>query len=183
MHISFGKICRGDGIAYIETIVHCSQQYAHTRFLARSEDGVPLPIESYRYQKAGTYVLATPLLDTDKIIIESVVFDDKGNEIAKTKKSISRFMIKWLSRLNYRLDFKTVSALRDIDGYTYSDQIHIRLTTFVESYEKQQYIIKGFVCAPVNASGLSLSLLDNKGCKVDAADIVFGRTPLRLPWV
>lgn len=176
MHISFGKMCRGDGIAYIETIVHCSQHYAHARFSARSEDGVSLPIESYRYQEAGTYVLATPLLDTAKIVIEAVVLDDEGNEIAKTEKSISRFMIKWLSRLNYRLDFKTVSALRDIDDYTYSDQIHIRLTTFVESYEKQQYIIKGYVCAPVNASGLSLSLLDNKGCKVDAADIVFGRT-------
>ena len=101
MHISFGKMCRGDGIAYIETIVQCSQHYAHARFSARSEDGVSLPIESYRYQEVGTYVLATPLLDTDKIVIEAVVLDDEGNEIAKTKKSFSRFMIKWLSRLNY----------------------------------------------------------------------------------
>ena len=175
MRISFGKMCRGDGIAYIETIVRSNQRYAHARFSACSEDGISLPIESYRYQAIGTYVLATPLLDTKKIIIQCALYDDDDGVIAKTEKSISRTLIKWSSRLNYRLDFETVSSLRDINDYTYSDQIHIRLSTFVKSVEKRQYIVKGYVCAPIDASGLSLSLLDNKGCKVESVDIVFGR--------
>ena len=99
MHISFGKMCRGDGIAYIETIVHSNQRYAHARFSACSEDGISLPIESYWYQAVGTYVLATPLLDTKKIIIRCALCDDDGTEIAKTEKVVSRFVVKWLSRL------------------------------------------------------------------------------------
>ena len=43
------------------------------RFLARSEDGVRCQLSPTGIKKAGTYVLATPLLDTDKIIIESGV--------------------------------------------------------------------------------------------------------------
>ena len=101
MKLSVEKMCRGRGIAYYLVKVHAANR-SDLFFEARSESGRSLPIAAYkldRYSGSGEYyVLATPLLDTRKVIVRAINSEsgERSKDIA-----IGRFVTKWRSRLNY----------------------------------------------------------------------------------
>lgn len=175
MRISFGKMCRGDGIAYIEVMVKRKATNGFVRFSALSERGVALPIESYDSADNDCYLLVTPLLDTKIIKVTADLVDDNNNTIEFASKVISRTRIKWLSRLNYKVSAKEIFALRDVDEYTYSNQVHIRVNVFLEAPGKNEYIVKGYACAPAEKGNLVFTLLDSQGIPVDKPILQVGK--------
>lgn len=180
MKIRFGRMCRGNGVAYIEVIVTgcCTDQ--HVEFSACSECGASLPIESYRVTDrdngSRTYIIATPLLDTRSIKILAELTDYRSQVLSSKTKSINRTVLKWLSRLNYRLDFERTSLIRDQELITYSNQIHIHETVATVAQETGELIVKGFACAPEATDRISFELLSGDGTVVSSPNITLGRT-------
>ncbi|AEB07226.1 glycosyl transferase family 2 [Coriobacterium glomerans PW2] len=165
MKLSIGKMCRGQGIAYILTIVQYDEGHS-VAFSALSESGVNLPIEAYPSDLYGhhdtAFVLATPLLETSRICIKAEEIDVNGEIISSVKKKLSRFRIKWSSRLNYKIDPRVMSHLRDIDRFTYSNQIHIRPIHY-SATAGPNIIVKGIICSPEHENEVRVQLLRADG--------------------
>lgn len=177
MGLRLGKVCRGKGVAYIECYLDGVSSQSSVGFVAVSELNVDLPIESYRVEDANCehhYILATPLLDTQSVTVIAKVVSDSS--VFRLKKSISRTSIKWLSRLNYKLDFDKTNAIRDTDNYQFTNQIHVKPELLTIADKKNQYVIKGVACSPDFEEKLDFRLLDESGNVVEEPSIYFGRS-------
>lgn len=165
MDFSISKMCRGDGVAYFEAVVKGSS--GDVAFLAFSEEGVQLPLESYLIEESSNcrkYVLASPLLQTKALVFSAR--DRAGSESKKVK--LSRFSIKWQSRLNYKLDADAIYRLRDFDRMTYSNQIHINIHHYIPAPQKGEVIVKGVICSPIKENSIDVALLDGRGLPVES---------------
>lgn len=178
MSLKFGRVCRGSGVAYLEAMVAVPSAEHTVLFAALSETGVELPVEAYRTDGPGspsrTYVLATPILDTKKIVVTSTVLGPSGDKISTSTRSISRFALKWLSRLNYKTDREKTVAIRDKERYTYSGQIHVYAQHLHSNPVNGELIIKGYVCMPVEEDNIEFVLLRSDGTVVDDPNIILG---------
>ena len=149
MKLSVGRMCRGQGAAYIsvDTLVEPSSS---VRFTAVSESDTPLPIEAYprAVDPSGrsSFVLVTPLLDTTHIVIEAAELSTQGDVVSAQSKRLSRFQVKWLSRYNYRAARDDSMKMRDIDRVTYSAQIHINPSVYAEVPDQDSVVVKGVIC-------------------------------------
>lgn len=170
MRIAINKMCRGQGVAYmLATLSDCS--CADFDFTAFSETGTRLPLEAYSIDVKGSrkaYVLATPLLDTVSVVVRVTAVDGKGKELGTAEKRISRARIKWSSKLFYALDSEQANRLRDIDRFTYSNQIHIKPMFYTLARGKGELVTKGVICGPRGADDVSLVLLAHDGSVVDS---------------
>ena len=181
MKFRFSRMCRGQGVAYIECIVTVQNKKDHVVFSAESEKGTPLPIEAYRREgfSAGQrlYILTTPLLCTKEIRIRAAEIDClSGEECSYAVKTLSRFALKWLSRLNYKLDFQKTSLIRDTDHYAYSNQIHVKLQTFIDVGIKNQYVAKGVICYPITESEPVVNVVRGDGSRISDPTLILGKT-------
>ena len=171
MNLSFGKLCRGNGLVYIEAIISGVSAKTRYRFKAFSERNTELPIEAYDSGQMSScehrFVLATPMLDTKSIIVQVEETDGSCRVLSTATRSISRSLTKWLSKINYKLNYEEVSHLRDTDRFTYSNQIHIKPMFCSVASKKRELVIKGIICAPENAGSLELDLLSADGSIVN----------------
>lgn len=168
MKLTIGRICRGRGIVYIHTRLSTNGPVHSVHFSAQSESGSSLPVEAYALPSDSvhselSYVLATPMLATKRIVLTVEGFDEEGVKIDTSRRSISRLATKWLSRINYRLNYEAASHIRDIDIYTYSQQIHIKPLACSKVTKRGQLLVKGVICTPRSAGNLSLSLIGSDG--------------------
>lgn len=172
MRATIGTIFRGQGVAYITVNVESCWSI---RFKAVSESGIDLPIESY-FEKVGRRILVTPLLETSSVSVIIEAVDEDGIVQDRKTKTLKRSQIKWLSRLNYKT-FRTEAAIvRDIDRVTYSKQIHINPTIYLEVPDGNWTIVKGMICTPENEEKPLLTLLAGDGGLVKDFDPYFGST-------
>ena len=171
MRLALGKICRGRGIIYIHVRVSLDSPQYEVLFTAASEQRVSLPVESYLLEERTSdtnevsFVLATPMLVTKRIVLTAEEKDENGVVVARASRSLPRNATKWLSRLNYKLNFEAASHLRDIDQFTYSQQIHIKPLVCSQVAERKQLLVKGIICAPRNVGEISLDLLACNGLR------------------
>lgn len=169
MKFKLGKICRGGGVVYLAAHVTAVSPQCMVRFSAYSERGINLPIESYASLKlqAGAsdndIVLATPMLSTKSLIIQADEVSSDGSVISTKRRKLSRFIIKWASRLNYKLNYREVARIRDTDRVTYSDQIHIKDMYNIVIPTKGSFLVKGIICSPISSTNLELILLGADG--------------------
>ena len=153
---SIGTICRGQGSAYIAVSAACDS--GRLFFRAESEHGVSLPIEAYQVNE-DEYVLVTPLLETESVVLFCATVDKDGVVTDQKMKKLRRAQIKWLSRLNYRASRSSAFKIRDIDRVTYTRQIHINPTIYLDVPDKDCSIVKGVVCTPEYESNVQLALI------------------------
>lgn len=169
MLIKVGKVCRGGGVTYIEVSVpHCSEVCDSITFSIQSEKGIDLPVEVYKSSATdsgyvGTFILATPMLNTRSVVVIAEWHDERGGVTRRARRRVSRFWIKWLSRLNYKLNYDEVSHLRDVDRFTYSNQIHVKDLYNSSIPDTESYLVKGIVCAPAAAQNIQLNLIGSDG--------------------
>lgn len=174
MYTKIGLVCRGQGVAYITVDIKVEpEQFVH--FCAESEEGVALPIESY-CMRDGIYVLVTPLLETDSVIVTCEAVNADGNIVERDRKKLRRAQIKWLSRLNYRASRSSAFKIRDIDRVTYTRQIHINPTIYLDVPDKDCSIVKGVVCTPDYESNVQLALIAGDGRVVEDFTPFIGST-------
>lgn len=174
MYTKIGLVCRGQGVAYITVDIKVEpEQFVH--FCAESEEGVALPIESY-CMRDGIYVLVTPLLETDSVILTCEAVNADGNIVERDRKKLKRAQIKWLSRLNYRASRSSALKIRDIDRVTYTRQIHINPTIYLDAPDKDCSIVKGVVCTPEYESNVQLALIAGDGRVVENFTPFIGST-------
>ena len=178
VRLAIGSICRGRGIVYIHTRVWASVPVRSVTFAAQSERGVSLPIEAYALPSPAVsdevaYVLATPMLATKRIVLTAEGFDSAGASLGLTRRSILRQATKWLSRINYRINYEAASHIRDIDRFTYSQQIHINPLVCTKASKRGQLLVKGIICTPRNAGQPSLSLIGSDGVECSGFEPYF----------
>ena len=98
MNLSFGKMCRGNGLVYIEAIISKESANTSLRFRAFSESKIELPIEAYDSGQVASrghkFVLATPMLETKKIIIQVEVVDASHQVLSTVIRTIPRPLTK-----------------------------------------------------------------------------------------
>ena len=170
MKLKIGSICRGRGIVYIQILVSADAPIRSVIFTAQSERKVSLPVEAYALPDSGrksteaSFVLATPMLETRRIILTAEGFDEEGTKLGTVSRSIMRAATKWLSRINYRINFEAASHIRDIDRFTYSQQIHINPLVCTKTHNGQ-LLVKGAICTPCGTGRPSLSLIYSDGVK------------------
>ena len=169
MGISIHKMCRGQGTAYLFAEFSKELEPSDFVFSAQDEKGVSLPLETYLLNKGASgldgAVLATPLLETEKVVVTA---RSRSNPAyPEWQKSFSRSRIKWSSRLFYKTDWETAHQIRDIDRFTFSNQIHVNVAYFYRATEVGQVILKGTVCAPQDETNISLSVLKRDGTKLN----------------
>ena len=168
MRLSINKMCRGQGVAYLLAKVSGARE-TKKDFSAQSERGVALPLESYRISIDGDvayFVLATPLLDTKDVVVCAKEVDAAGNVVCEKTRAFSRGRIKWSSRLFYKLDSEQAHHLRDIDRFTYSNQIHINPLYCTLAKETNELVVKGVICCPDGETSPTLRLLGYDGEEV-----------------
>lgn len=172
MRATIGTIFRGQGVAYIAVNVEPCRSI---RFKAVSESGIALPIESY-FEKAGRQILVTPLLETSSVSVIIEAVDGDGIVQDRKTKTLKRSQIKWLSRLNYRTSRAEAAMVRDVDRVTYTKQIHINPTIYLEVPDGNWTIVKGVICTPENEKKPLLTLLAGDGGLVKGFDPYYGST-------
>ena len=179
MKARIGKVCRGGGVVYLSVNVFGVEQGNIIKFRAHSESGIELPIESYEplhsiasedNAHGVDVVLATPMLATKMIVITCDEISPDGAVVASFVRWISRFVVKWLSRLNYKLNYREMAKLRDTDRVTYSNQIHIKDLYNSQPPSCDFFVVKGIVCAPISSSNFSLTLLSEDGSVFEGFD-------------
>lgn len=165
MHFSIGLICRGQGVTYISVSAERVEE-CELRFRAESEEGVLLPVEAYHIE-GDKSILVTPLLETDSVVLICEAVDSAGQVLEKKAKRLKRTQIKWLSRLNYKTSRGDAFKVRDIDRVTYTRQIHLNPTIYLDVPDADSTIVKGVICAPENEDDICLSLLAADGRLVE----------------
>lgn len=165
MHFSLGLICRGQGVAYISVSAECAEE-CELRFRAESEEGVLLPVEAYQIE-GDKSILVTPLLETDSVVLICEAANSAGQVLEQKTKKLKRTQIKWLSRLNYKTSRGNAFKVRDIDRVTYTRQIHLNPTIYLDVPDADSTIVKGVICAPENEDNICLSLLAADGGVVE----------------
>ena len=172
MRLRVRTICRGQGVAYILIDVKRKSD-SITRFSSVSESGVSLPIEVY---EAGfdKYVLVTPLLETASVVILCEQDGRDGALLSQSAIKLSRRQIKWFSRFNYKVSRSAAMKLRDIDRITYTKQMHINPTIYLDVPGNDCTVVKGVICTPKYESKVRLSLLAKDGSVVENFNPFFG---------
>ncbi len=169
MGISIHKMCRGQGAAYLFAEFSKDLTPSDFVFSAEDEKGVSLPLETYLLDEETSGLsgaaLATPLLDTEKVVVSAKSLGDPSMPV--WKKAFSRSRIKWSSRFFYKTDWETAHQIRDIDRFTYSNQIHINVGFIYRAPEVEQVILKGIVCAPRDEKDVKISVLKHDGSKLE----------------
>ena len=164
VNASITKMCRGQGTAYLLLNLK-DGDLDRVKVRAYSEDGVSLPLEIYPMDNAqgddALYVLATPLLDTNEVIIH--IIDAAKESETLWRKSFSRSRIKWASRLLYKIDPELARQMRDIDKNTDSNQVHILPLYYTSAKSKGQVVVKGIISSPEATDEVELKLLKGDG--------------------
>lgn len=166
MRVKVTNICRGRGAAYILFTVDQFKHKCSLSVESYSEEGRPLPVETYAQPDSArdrsSFVALVPLLDTKKVVLVVKVSNESGEQIYGRTINLSRFAIKWLSRLNYKVSYDRAMQIRDIEKSTYVRQIHIVPQVYLLSPDAQTQIIKGYACAP-SYEKVHFSVLDGFG--------------------
>lgn len=173
------NICRGRGSAYLEVKLTCHSLHSNVKWEAESEQGSSLPLESYlmKTDESGLFrifVLVTPLLNTKVVIIRAYEISIDKTVLETDTLSLSRWMIKWSSRLNYRFRKEETHLLRDTDNYTYSQQVHVKPTMFFDAPAHDR-ILKGIVCYPATDDIPKLNMIDGNGIPIADFSFSLGR--------
>ncbi len=173
MGISIHKMCRGQGTAYLFAEFSKDLEPSDIVFSAQDEKGVSLPLETYLLDEETSGLsgaaLVTPLLDTEKVVVSAKSLSDPA--FPEWKKAFSRSRIKWSSRLFYKTDWETAHHIRDIDRFTYSNQIHINVGFIYRAPEVEQVILKGTVCTPKDEKNVKISVLKHDGTKLEDPEL------------
>ena len=177
MGISIHKMCRGQGTAYLFAEFSKDLTPSDFVFSAEDEKGVSLPLATYFLDEETSGLtgaaLATPLLDTEKVIVSARSLGDPSMLV--WKKAFSRSRIKWSSRFFYKTDWEAAHQIRDIDRFTYSNQIHINVGFIYRALGAEQVILKGVVCAPRDEKDVKISVLRHDGSRLEDPSLyIFG---------
>lgn len=177
--MKFETMCRGCGTAYIKVVVGSVDRDSSFSWSCQSEDGVELPIEAHRFSldsdSTRSYGLVTPLLDTRIVKISYIEKDGNGKALSTNSAALTRSKIKWASRFNYRFNSEEAHALRDIDGFTYSNQIHVSPRCFFRAPSGEK-VLKGVICSPVDEINPIVYMLNGKGEVIKDFPFVMGKS-------
>lgn len=177
MNMSIGKVYRGQGAAYIECLIDKVTKGHTPTFTVKSETGIILPMAVYRMED-DRYVVATPLLETTQVIILVEIADEEGSVVFHARKALRRAQIKWASRYNYIFNAKDAIYYRDIEKFTYSNQVHINPLVCHWVERRGEIIVKGVVCTPAADSEFSFELVDAVGKKDESFSPYIGKSSL-----
>ena len=178
MRLAVDCICRGTGAIYITFAFSLKFPANEVSFSAFSEKGLPLPLETYEAGRMRDgrrrITIVSPMLDTRSILITVEERDAAGSLVSISKKSFSRFFIKWASRFYYRFNREKAMLSRDIDRMAYVGQIHITSEVAVRAPNKGQLIVKGYACLPKD-DYVEFSLIDGMGNDVKQVWLLTGQ--------
>lgn len=180
MKLSIGAVCLSKGKTYLKVYINHVDDFSSVFFSASSEDGDVLPLETYDVpsgndsERMRSYVLVTPILNTKAIFLNVTLGNSTDDTFIVKKRLLLRSIIRAASWFNYRFHKVETSQIRDIDRFTYSDQIHINPIYVGLVHETNEYIIKGIVCSPADDCP-GLKLLASNGSRIDQFDCYTGR--------
>lgn len=179
MRLQTTGICRGNGVAYLGFALHGLDDVSNVCFKSFSEDGTPLPVEAYQIDSDDSgslrYIAVVPLLDTKKVGIEILVYDERGVVVHRGRKTFSRFFIKWASRFNYQFHHDEAMKMRDVDRSVYFGQVHVNPGAFIVSSQKHEFIAKGYACVPSGDAPV-FRVIDGMGHEVENPRLYIGQT-------
>ena len=180
MRFRVTRLCRGQGKTCFLVNCELADSGDSVRFAACSESGAWLPLEVYDSERdegtSLTSVLVTPLLNTSNVRLIAEERNRRGDVVASEQLGFSRAFIKWMSRLNYKRDFKETKRLRDTKQNVYNDQIHVRAQIAILSPVTDEVIVKGYACAPLSERELRFEVLDGSGRSESRSTVYVGRT-------
>lgn len=140
MGIYYRGICRGFGAAYIPfKLKQGDRELASVNVV--TDTGASVPFSLHYHQDVEIAAIAVPLLSCKGLRI-SVAGADKFDTF------LSFGAIKWISRLNYKINPSSTARFRNIESDSYFGKIHIRCNVAVEVFEKNEIILKGVICSP-----------------------------------
>lgn len=152
MGVLYKGICRGFGSIYIPFM-------ADEKFLdnnsveVKTEKSFPVPFSLHFDKELKIATIAVPLLSCNR-------FDICVSGANGFKVSLSSSLLKWISRFNYRSHREAAAHSRDIESDSYFGKIHIRCNAAVEAPGKNEFIIKGVICAPFGSHLENVYLTD-----------------------
>lgn len=140
MGIYYRGICRGFGAAYIPfKLKQGDKELASVNVV--TDTGASVPFSLHYHQDSEIATIAVPLLSCKGLRI-FVAGADKFDAF------LSFGAIKWISRLNYKINPSFTARFRNIESDSYFGKIHIRCNVAVEAFEKNEIILKGVICSP-----------------------------------
>ena len=140
MGIYYRGICRGFGAAYIPfKLKQGDKELASVNVV--TDTGASVPFSLHYHQDSEIATIAVPLLSCKGLRI-SVAGADKFDAF------LSFGAIKWISRLNYKINPSFTARFRNSESDSYFGKIHIRCNVAVEAFEKNEIILKGVICSP-----------------------------------
>lgn len=182
MKLKLKSVCRGLGTVYLCLSKPAFLNQKADSFIVSVDSGSnkSLPSAAYdlTFKNAELIVIAFPLMGEGTVSVDVfLTLNDKAQKVFS--KEFNWTAIKWLSRLNYKLNSDLAFACRDIDRQTYSHQIHIRPTQFVTSSDGSAWIAKGVICSPTGGA-LSVKVISGLGQQADNVSIISGRSINKL---
>lgn len=182
MKLKLKSVCRGLGTVYLCLSKPAFLNQKAGSFIVSVDSGSnkSLPSAAYdlTFKNAELIVIAFPLMGEGTVSVDVLLtLNDKAQKVFS--KEFNWTAIKWLSRLNYKLNSDLAFACRDIDRQTYSHQIHIRPTQFVASSDSSAWIAKGVICSPTGES-VAVEIVSDSGEQAKDVCIVTGRSINKL---
>lgn len=128
MQIDFKGLCRNNGKIYIKTEAKHLQTGSSLEIRCIAKNGFELPCRIYGFEEKSdliAYVVVLPDMPGRATLVFSEVGPDGMLIGEPIKKSLSSFLSKWESRLNYKVNKSLTKQIRGYDDRAQYDRIHI----------------------------------------------------------
>ena len=164
-----GVVCRGRGFACFEFRGKKEFDLSQVEFVC--EMGSASIPSSWFKLAANSVALTVPLMLKGPLVIKGFYRDR-----CVYRRAWSWELIKWVSRLNYKVRSNRALSMRD--GYSKADsnRILIKPATCLRSSSADEWIVKGIISSPIGVSGDDIYVIDADGARMVEPDLRLGRS-------
>ncbi|WP_165251912.1 glycosyltransferase family 2 protein [Adlercreutzia sp. ZJ304] len=185
MQVAFKGLCRGNGKIFIKVEIEQLQSDSKIKLTCTAKDGFILPSRIYQLDKNETttsYVVVLPNMPVKEELTFTEV-DSNENLIGEpVKKSVSSFIAKWESRINYKLHKGLTKQIRDFDERAQYDRIHMEFWEIIP-LENDQFRVRLQLEIPYNSDAdIELQCFDESLKLVDSEFIFLGEDYRSVSW-
>lgn len=168
-------LCRGNGAAYFAFASSEFTSLSDLSITANSRSGNSFPVDRYFVDFKGDQILIACIPLFDDFSFELTILDRSVDSVL-FRKNFNSSKLKWLSRLNYKINADLAYCIRDIEKQFYSNQIHLKPTVMLESSDHCEWIVKGVACYPSSLEDVNWTFIDSDAVVVDAPNLLLGST-------
>lgn len=162
-------MCRGQGFACFEFKGKKELESSQIKFICESAS-ISIPVSWYKLD-ADSVVLSVPLMTKGPLSIKGFY---RGKCVYR--KAWSWEVIKWLSRLNYKMRSHKALLIRDSHGKVSSNRILIKPVACLRAASVDEWIVKGVISSPTDMPVEDIHVIDGNGLKASKPDLRLGRS-------